>query len=433
MKYGMLIFMLSTVLCAQQLTLSEAWTLAQRENPALQVQALQADQAGLAHDIQRAGRLPTLRLSVAANYTSEIAEIDIPLLQQRFAAGVKDVYDLSASLQQPVFTGFRIRNQIKASEKQQRAAEVQRDLGHDQLRLQIGQVFYALQLNRNQQAVLAAGIDRASEQLGAARERFFVSQVAGFDTLEAANRLLQLRSQQRQLANIYQVLRSQLQLLTGSSTPVDVVPLPPPLPQFPEINRAEIMETALSRRAERRHLDALAAAQGHLTQAARSQYFPQVFAHASYHYGNPGANFFRPQWMDYYTLGIGLQWELWNGGKNRHQVAQSHLETRKLQLQAQQLVLQIRQQVTEVLEMLESSQIQIGFQQQLVAQEKERYRIARAAYDQGLATSLDVRSAETALTQAEMLLQQHWIEWHQRRLQLAYASGDIGAAIEASH
>ena len=46
----------------------------------------------------------------------------------------------------------------------------------------------------------------------------------------------------------------------------------------------------------------------------RSSYFPQVSLAASYHYARPGVNYFSDEWMDYYSIGVELQWEIWNRG-----------------------------------------------------------------------------------------------------------------------
>ena len=43
----------------------------------------------------------------------------------------------------------------------------------------------------------------------------------------------------------------------------------------------------------------------------------QVYANAAMHYGRPGVNAFRDQWMGYYTLGVKMRWQFWDAGQNR--------------------------------------------------------------------------------------------------------------------
>jgi outer membrane protein TolC len=61
-----------------------------------------------------------------------------------------------------------------------------------------------------------------------------------------------------------------------------------------------------------------------------------------------------------------------------------------------------------------------------VAQERERYRITENKYSEGLATNLDLSTAETSLIEAELQLQQNYIRWYQYHLQLDFATGGIG-------
>ena len=136
--------------------------------------------------------------------------------------------------------------------------------------------------------------------------------------------------------------------------------------------------------------------------------------------------------MDYYTVGVGLQWQLWQGGKTRHQVQQSKLQERKLQIQSTLLKLQIRQQIEEVLTQLKNSQTQIAFQKQLVNQERERYQVAETAYQQGQLTILELRNAETALLQAELTLEQYLTEWQLYRLQMDYVTGSLLKTMQAA-
>jgi outer membrane protein len=346
-------------------------------------------------------------------------------------AGVKERYDFSAGIQQPLFTGFRTGNLVKSAKYQQAAAKSDYQKSLQETGWQIGVLYYQIQLNYRQQAMVRQAIDRAEEQLRATKTRFRAAQVAAFDTLEVANRKLQLQSQLSLLQNNNVLLHSKLAALVNESKTFQVAKEQPvaameALPDFQTIYRQ-----ALSNRPETQQLQQLHKAVSHQTKAVQSQFFPQIVGEAAYHYANPGVNFFKKQWMDYYTIGVGLQWQLWQGGKTRHQVQQSKLQERKLQIQSTLLELQIRQQVEEVLTQLKNAQTQIDFQKQLVNQERERYRVAETAYRQGQVTILELRNAETALLQAELTLEQYLTEWQLYRLQMDYVSGSLLKTLQA--
>ncbi len=425
-----LLILNASVFAQRLLTLDEAWQMVLRNNLTLQQQLKVIEQSAEEVRIQQTGFLPRLGITGGYQHFSETAEIELPFslpnTPSTIQAGVNNRYDFAATVQQPIFTGFRTRNLVKAAQQQQFAQQIQREVVQNQLRLQVGLAFYQLQFNQNQQAVLRESIQRAANQLQLTRSLFRAAQVAAFDTLEVANRKLQLETQLQQLRNLYQVQLSQFRFLLNIDEPVDVKPIKLESVDLTQVDLTAAQSGAIKMRPELQQIAALQNAQEKRSGALKSQYFPQIFAEAAYHYSRPGVNFFRDEWMDYYTLSVGLQWEIWNWGKSRRQVAQSRLESQKLSLKEQQLVNDIRRQVTEAAELLETTREQIRLQRQLATQEKERYRIAKNAFAQGQATGLDLQNAETALTQAELLLRQRYIEGRQLMLQLAFATGEIG-------
>jgi outer membrane protein TolC len=71
----------------------------------------------------------------------------------------------------------------------------------------------------------------------------------------------------------------------------------------------------------------------------------------------------------------------------------------------------------------------IILQKRLVDQEKERFRITENRYQQGLATFLDLNTAELDLTEAETELHKNYITWYKNQLHLAFATGEIGKEV----
>jgi outer membrane protein TolC len=97
-----------------------------------------------------------------------------------------------------------------------------------------------------------------------------------------------------------------------------------------------------------------------------------------------------------------------------------------LDIALQELFNNIEQQVKTAYQMLEITRNQIHLQNQLVQQEKERFRQTHERYGQGLTTILDLNSAENDLTTAQLELEKTKILWHKNKLQLEFATGVIG-------
>jgi outer membrane protein TolC len=415
----------------QTLTLEDAWRIALSNNLSLQQQETLLRQAREETAIQKAGYLPTLSTLATYGYTSEIARFQVPITfpgipPVEIEAGTKDHYDVVAQIDQPLFTGFRTRNLVKFASEQFRAQSAQKEATSNQILLQVGMLYYQIQLDYLQQKVLEQAIKRADHHLEKVRSFYRAQQATAFDTLEVGNRKLQLQSQLEKLRDLHPILASKLvHLLNLEYTP-----------EIPEMSventsltlgdLSEYQSVASSNRPELRQIGLMQRGQSFRVKALKSAYFPQLYASASYHHAKPGVNFFRDEWMDYYTVGLNLRWQLWNWKQDQRQVEKARLDYERLDLQSQQLLLDVRQQVTEAFQQLQTVRRQIELQQQLVAQEGERYRITKENYEQGYATSLDLSTAENTLTSSELTLKQDYIEWLQFRLQLQFATGKIG-------
>jgi len=419
---------------AQELSLPDLWQLAAKRSLTLQEQRQQIESAKRDLAIQKASRLPAISASGTHNYISEVAQFELPFVipgrpPVEITAGTHHSTDLSLTVQQPLFTGFRLRNSVRAASEQVEAQRWAYRAAASRVFLQVGQLYYTLQRNLLHQDVLRESVRRAKLHLQRARALLDAQQIAPFDTLEVANRGLRLTTQLRGLEHQHRVLVTRLlralnvsSLGTLSRVNTDTISFAlQPLEAY--------QHKAEQQRPELRQLDFLRRASDAGIRAARSAFFPQVVASASYHYARPGVNFFRDEWMTYYTAGVALRWALWDWHSRQRQVEKATLAKDRVETQRSDLLSAVREQVVEAYQNLLSARDQIALQRQLVQQERQRYRITREQFENGQASSLDLSLAETALTAAELGLRDTFVQWLQARLQLTFATGQLGSTI----
>jgi len=416
---------------SETLSLEEAWRIALEKNLTLGQQAFLLEQSREELKIQRAGYLPAFSVLGSYGYTSEVPELKLEspipgLALPQIQAGTRDRYDAAASVDLPLFTGFRIGNQVRAAEMQFQAQTARKETLKSQILLLVGQLYFQIQENELQQKVLEQAVERAGHHLDRARSFYLAKQATAFDTLEVGNRRLQLESQLEKLVNLHEVLASKL----AHAINVTFVPQVAPVAvETVNLSLGELdgyMSQALRERAELKETSSLEKGQLFRMRAVRAAQFPQLYANASYHYGRPGVNFFEDEWMEYYTVGLNLRWQVWNWLQDQRQVKKARLDHERLGLQMEQLELDVRQQVTEAYQQLKTVRQQIELQRRLVSQERERYRITRENYEQANATSLDLSMAENTLASAELTLKQNYMEWFRHKLELQFATGRIG-------
>ncbi|MCC7262911.1 MAG: TolC family protein [Candidatus Latescibacteria bacterium] len=419
-------WLLATAAAAQDLplTLDGLWQLARQRHLGLAQQDLLRQQAVEELAIQEVEARPLVSAQAGYGYTSEVARlpIDLPGIG-RPAAGTRNRYETALVVEQPLYTGGRLAQQSEAALHLVRAQEAGQQAALEQVLLQVGQLYYQVQLNHTQQQILAEAMERAGLHLQRARALLAAGQATAFDTLEVANRCLQLYTQARELADLELVLCLRLGRLLDLEEPPLVAIEPDGPITSPADSLAALQALALRQRPELRQLAALREAQARRQAALAAVSRPQLYANASYRYGRPGVDFFKDDWMGYYTVGLNARWQLWDWGQDQGQIAKARLEGRRLELQDRQLRVEIRQQVAELWVQLHSAGRQLELQQQLVAQERERERLVGESYTRSQATSLDLSNAESALTAAQLALQQSRIQWRQLHLQLEFATG----------
>ncbi len=412
-------------------SLQEIWRALARQNLSLARLDAALEQTELETRVREASRLPALIAGGGYNFISETARLTLPFTLpgmpvQEIEAGVNHQYDLNLRVQQPLFTGFRLKNEIALSRTQREKVSLQKAIARNRLFLLAGQIYYRHQLNRMQQAMLQKGLARLDLQLQKVRSFFRSEQATSFDTLEVFNRRLELANRLQQLRRYERIILTQLQHVLNDSVTVRIAETPPhsrppirllPLPSY--------FQQALQSRPELQQLSLREKAQSHKIRIAKSALWPQIFASASFHYARPGVNFFEDEWMTYYTVGIQMQWRLWTWRQDGYRIQQAQIEQERLRLQKRALIQDIRQQVQEAYLNLQSALEQIRLQERLVDQERERYRRVSEQYDQGQAALLDLRNAEIRLTEAELQLQSNYIEAYQAHLQLQFAIGQF--------
>ncbi|NOX36883.1 MAG: TolC family protein [Calditrichaeota bacterium] len=431
------ILWIPTVLFAQSMTLKGTLQQVLKSNLSLQQQSIQLQQLEKELRIQRAQRRPQIQLQAGYQYISEVAEFQLPFpipgqSPQVIQAGVYHQYDVALQIQQPLFTGFRIRNAIRLAEEELQAAQIQYQQQLHRLLFRTGQLYLHIQQLRLQQSVLQQNELRVQSHLQTVKQFYRQGQATALDTLQVATRLLELQQMLQELKHREIMARTRLAQLLGMEQL-------PPLTAEPVAQSALVLEDSLvyleqarTHRPELQHVQHLLAAAVFQQKTVRAAYLPQIFARASYHYARPGVNFFQDEWMTYYTAGIQLRWNLWSGHRHRYRVQKAHLQQKILRLKERQLWLTIRQVVVETYQQLKSLRDKIRFQRQRVQQEKLRYRLTRQKFQEGLATSRDLSESENGLLAAEFQLQELYIQWKTLSLQLEYVTGTIAKRVKES-
>ncbi len=411
------------------LDLDEALRLARQNNLQLKKQQQKQKIAEMEVAIKRGQLLPSLDVSATSSYTDEIAKIDLPFTLPgrpgQIELGKHDRTDIAIGLRQPLFTGFRLNTQVELAKTALESEQTRLAFLNQQTAYQVYLLFYQAQSLKKERRIQAASLARLDVQLDQARSLFNAAQAMAYDTLQVYNQTLQLKILLDQNQRDQRLVDLQMARLLDlpEGRPVGEAELQKPL-EF-SLRLDSLKQIAAQRRPELSGVRLGQRGAQLSRKLAKSTYFPDIGAEAKYHYAKPGLNQVANQWMDYSTVGISLQWNLWRWQQDRHRVEEAEVEYSRLTIEERELLRSIDYEVERSWENANFAAKQIQLAERLLAQQQERYRIVSAQQREGVATTNDVIVAEADLTQAELQLQRALIQYYLSQSEILLATGSI--------
>jgi len=168
-----------------------------------------------------------------------------------------------------------------------------------------------------------------------------------------------------------------------------------------EVDVEDAVVKALKLRPEISQIDLQAGMARQAVKMARATGLPTLALGAAYNFWGNQFTFKTKPWEDYYTVSLNLTVPIFNGLVTRAQVRQSQAALREIEMNrkglAEAVKLEVRQAVLNYRQARES----LASQEKNVEEAAEAARIAELNYAEGLATSLDVSTAQVALSQAK--------------------------------
>jgi outer membrane protein TolC len=221
-----------------------------------------------------------------------------------------DQYKVWADINQQIFDGGLIRAQ-KSIERVSNEADLQRVetelLGVKQ---QVNQAYFALLIARKSDEILQVSLDELRERKKAIRAGIENGVVLPENMLSMDAEELRLQQMLVELNMSQQNLLTVLSILMDTTISGNVALIQPDEPIYPdqEIMRPEYLLFEKQK-------EMLQASKGLVTAGD----MPKLFAFSQGAYGRPGYNFLSRDFHAFYTVGVGMKWNLLNYGDSRRQ------------------------------------------------------------------------------------------------------------------
>ncbi|MBN2384155.1 TolC family protein [bacterium] len=318
---------------------------------------------------------------------------------------VLDTYQATLTVQQPLFTGFRLGNQVELARQGVTLSQLGLEYSNWDLRFEVIKAYYNLINARAARRV----IDESLKTMAVHVQDVHNFKEAGLATtnevLQTEVRLSNLHVQLNQAENGVEL--AELALATLLNRPdakpfeieenvvIDHEPVPPV-----EV----LLDLAQANRLELRQLDVREQIADHALAISRSDYYPTVLASGAYNYARPNNRYQPPEeeFNSDWSIGLSVSWVPFDWGKTRSNVQQYQAERREIEALHEQVSQQVRAQVIRTYAQHRETFKRLELVRTTVRQATENLRVAHDQYNEGMSRNTDVLDAETLQLQANL-------------------------------
>lgn len=376
--------------------LSDAWREALAVDPIVQASESRVSAARLELGAARSGRLPGVAASAGITRFDEAPSFDfsgagIPVLLPLF--GGESMRMADARLTLPLYTGGRVTSGIDAAKASLTSQQHQARVNAQQVKLAVAESFIGVLRAQSALAVAESTVKSLTAHVNDVEDMYRSGAVARNDYLAAAVSLADAEQRQLQAENTLDIASAAYNRALGRPLDRSVAldeQLPGIDPTLELSSLTSLTEVAMQSRTELGGLDAAAAAFRNQADSVRARTRPQLALSAGYlRLQNDFLNR-----DEFWSVGVGVQWSLFDGGKARRQASALALQSDALEYERKNLRSVIELEVRETWLRLNETRKRQRLAKRAVDQADENLRVVRDRYRNGEGTNSDVLNAE---------------------------------------
>jgi outer membrane protein TolC len=340
---------------------------------------------------------------------------------------ILDNYNMKLSLQQPLFTGFRLLSLKSAAENNYKSSTFDYDKELNEAAFRIQTAFWNYHKAKQIKSLIDENLKLTLKHVEDTRNFLKSGLATKNDLLKLEVQYSNTQLQLIEAENNIDIARSNLNKLLGlaleAETDIASENIDTSLTIY---NKEVLIKQANENRWDIKSLEYREKAGEKNIRAARSGWYPSIYLAGNYYYSKPNQRYIPAvnEFKNTWDAGISLQWDLWNWGYTSSQSTQAE----ELKVQTETSLSQLKDAVE-----LEVYQSYLAYNRALdkikvsklsVEQADENYRTTGNKYEQQLATSTDLIDAEVLLLQAKTNLTTSLVDYKLSKVKLEKSIGN---------
>jgi outer membrane protein TolC len=372
------------------------------------------------------------RLSFNAGYTrlSDVPPFEVSLPIFPAPVKIQDVvlnnYNLKVSLQQPLFTGFRLLSLKSASEKNRDAAVSDYNKDANEEAFNIINAYWNYFKAQKLKNYLDENLKQEEAHLTDTKNFLTNDLVTKNDLLKLEVQYASLRLKQIEAENSLNTSRALFNKVLGLSISDQTeIEANEPKLENTVYNYDSLLNSAMQSRLELLAMDYRLQAGNENVSAAASRWYPAIFLFSDYYYNRPNQRIMPTldKFKDSWDAGVTLSWDIWNWGYNSSQVEQARQNLNQLNTNKELLKENIEVEVYNNFMALNAAHNKIEVAKTGLEQADENYRGIQEKYNVQYATSTDLIDAETSRLQSQTDLINSLVDYETALARLLKSAG----------
>lgn len=415
-KYFFLVLMFFWIQPAQaQMRLSECVKIALTNNPGLKISETEASMTLEDARQAKSALLPSLDFSGSYRRQSTAPELTIPPIELPVGGapislfpgggmtlGTLDNYDFKLTISQPIFTGFRLSNWVKAANALGTSRSLELEKNRSELIFKVETAYGNVLKSQKFLQIASSAREQVASHLQDVENYVAQGMAKKDELLKVQVKLSEAELVVIQAENAIKMTKVVLENLIGQKLPLDATLAPMQVQEFVAADVSSSIQNAYADRAELKSLSYAKEAGQASIKIAKGGMYPSLAAFGTLGYGKPGLDFIKQEWMDYWLVGVGAEWNLWSWGKTQSQIQHAQLKIDAINQTARKVQDAITLDVTQSCLLLDEASKRLQLITTMETQAQESFRVAENSYKQGQATHAEYFDAQLELTRAKL-------------------------------
>jgi outer membrane protein TolC len=412
MKHIIIIFTLLIGLpsvAQQSITLDECYHLVTKNYPLAKQSLLVDAQHKLDATIISTSKLPQLSFDVQATYQSDVIEVPIP--NANLESQNKDQYRAVISANQLIYNGGVIKAVLNLKSAQLKTNQKQIEVSLYQLKQHINQLYFSILLAQESELLLTSKKRQLQTKLTEVQSgiKYGIVLPSSDKILEAE--LLKISQQFQDLESSKIILISTLSSLINQPLKTST------------LFKKPLIDTQLKSAINRPELELFQLKKEEIENSERvlfKQNAPKILGFATGGYGNPGLNMLDNSFQAFYTVGVKVNWNVFDWNSNKKQRKSLLINKDIIAIEAEIFKLNTNIKLQEQQQEINKIEVFIISDLEIINLRKEVLNSADSQLKNGVITSSAYITELTNLYEDENTLVKHKIQ-----LQLAKANYNI--------